>query len=509
MNALIPSKKYFYFTSPSSQGPQQTLGDEFQLNTGRIHFQNLNLSQPGSQLNPLDEDYIRITSCPAYRRLQDKTQLFPLEKNDYARTRLTHSSEVSSCARAIATAIVDGISSQNASVISPEDRQTLISAAGNCALLHDIGNPPFGHYGEQIIRDFFMGYWGSSEAYMTKSGEKIPLLSLLPINEEAYYDFVAFDGNAQALRVVTKLENFHGDHGLDLTFATLGGLVKYPYSSLVGWKEGKFGYFQSEKDVIDKLAENKVFKEGKRNPISMIMEAADDISMMVSDFEDGIKKDCITYNTILTYKSTRNDKEKMFKRDFVNLFDSHHWDTNNQNDVLIAASNLLYEAKTSLIKDCASLFCQENTLDQLVKGTYSVRYRNEDQHALVYGTSNFQIMEMVRRIIEASVFTNRQIVTPELEGHEILTFLLSLYVNALMHTDLSEGMPKKAKATDEKVLHLLSKDYFEVYHHSVESLKKTNQYDDKKEAYLRLRLAVDQVCGMTDTFARDLYCSLK
>jgi len=465
-----------------------------------------NQENDGLFIGSLYSDNLRITSCPAYRRLQDKTQLFPLEKNDYARTRLTHSCEVSSTARALASIICHGLRGRKY-IFSPAEADILSMSTVNCGLLHDIGNPPFGHYGEDIIRSYFVKNWETLTCSGRKKTEQHKLSSIFKNSSEEYFDFAAFDGNAQALRIVTKLENYNGDRGLNLTASVLGGIIKYPFDSVAGKKKKKFGFFKSESDVIDFLNTQSAFFENQRNPVALIMEAADDICMFVSDFQDGVKKGCISYDDIAGFKSKRNKLITEFRdKEFIKAYKKNTSNKMHGDITLFTITRLLNKLKNDLILECAGIFLFN--ADRIFNGE-SPLVSPEDgtltNKALLPLAHHYPIVEMEKILIKDHVYNDPLIVKPELKGNTILTYLLDAFVKALLSKKCSELDTLDAKQTNDKYLQMISKNYFRAYE---ESLPIDGSYDLQKDIYGRLRLAVDQVCGMTDSYAEDLYLSL-
>ena len=172
-----------------------------------------------------EKDYHRIIGSASFRRLQDKTQVFPLDKSDFIRTRLTHSLEVSSFAKSLGQNVSQKILQE---VKDPEflpeyqaDMCDILQCAG---LLHDIGNPPFGHFGEVVIRDWF-------KEHLSQLTFKGRMLSQI-LTAQMQQDFYQFEGNTQALRLVSKLHYLVDEHGMNLTIGLLGTIIKYPVSSL-------------------------------------------------------------------------------------------------------------------------------------------------------------------------------------------------------------------------------------------------------------------------------------
>ncbi|MBF2482408.1 dNTP triphosphohydrolase, partial [Listeria seeligeri] len=246
--------------------------------------------------NVFENDYQRIILSASFRRLQDKTQVFPLEKNDFIRTRLTHSLEVSTIAKSMGTMVGTQIVRDKIDpLFTVENIRELSDLLASAGLLHDIGNPPFGHFGETAIRQWF--------------AKELPLLTLdkISINtileEQMCGDFLNFEGNAQVLRVVTKLHQlFENSYGMNLTSATLNSFIKYPVSSLQidksHIKSKKMGYFYAEKDIFKKITEQTGTFDN-RHPVTFLLEAADDISYLIADLEDAVKKGIVSIDTVI------------------------------------------------------------------------------------------------------------------------------------------------------------------------------------------------------------------
>lgn len=239
--------------------------------------------------NPFVQDYDRIIFSSSFRRLAKKTQVHPLVRNDHIHNRLTHSLEVSCVGRSLALLAGQGLAErgQLPQGYSPEHLGQIIQAA---CLAHDIGNPPFGHAGEEAIRDWFKDT-GHTEHYFKE---------LRPAERA---DFEAFDGNAQGFRVVNTLENNKDSGGFRLTFPVLASLVKYPCSAheALGRSSGKFNYYTAEQEIFaDIFSTLGLMHDGRarRHPLSYLLEAADDICYRIIDMEDARELRIITYQDI-------------------------------------------------------------------------------------------------------------------------------------------------------------------------------------------------------------------
>ncbi|MCL6240537.1 deoxyguanosinetriphosphate triphosphohydrolase [Acinetobacter amyesii] len=244
--------------------------------------------------SPFHKDYDRIIFSQSFRQLNRKTQVHPLTQHDGIHTRLTHSLEVSCIGRSLGMLAAEKIKDELPMWISPADVGAIIQAA---CLAHDIGNPPFGHAGEYAIREWF------DDASHTN------FLQDLSPEEEA--DVRQFEGNAQGLRLLTKIDYHPNDGGMRLTYATLGAYLKYPWLSKTIASQGnkpasqraKFGCYQAEKDILQQIAEQLgLIQLGEyhycRHPLTYLLEAADDICYALIDLEDGIILNMLSYNEV-------------------------------------------------------------------------------------------------------------------------------------------------------------------------------------------------------------------
>ncbi|MGL5157810.1 MAG: deoxyguanosinetriphosphate triphosphohydrolase, partial [Acinetobacter junii] len=244
--------------------------------------------------SPFHKDYDRIIFSQSFRQLNRKTQVHPLTQHDGIHTRLTHSLEVSCIGRSLGMLAAEKIKDELPMWISPADVGAIIQAA---CLAHDIGNPPFGHAGEYAIREWFDD--ASHRDFLTK----------LTPEEEA--DVRQFEGNAQGLRLLSRIDYHPDDGGMRLTCATLGAYLKYPWLSKTIDQQGdtpshqraKFGCYQSEKEILKQLAEQLgLIKLGEyhycRHPLTYLLEAADDICYALIDLEDGIILNMLSYEEV-------------------------------------------------------------------------------------------------------------------------------------------------------------------------------------------------------------------
>ena len=242
------------------------------------------------------KDYHRIIQSASFRRLQDKTQVFPLDKSDFVRTRLTHSLEVSSFAKSLGHMILQNLMAHGRKDITSEVESNACSVLECAGLIHDIGNPPFGHFGEDYIREWFR----ANLPKIKFKGQEIDKL----LTPQMAGDFYHFEGNAQALRLLTKLHFLVDENGMNLNYTLLNTIIKYPVSSVEIDKDSgdirtkKMGYYYAEQDIFKEITKS-TGAVGCRHPLAFILEAADDIAYKTADIEYAAKKGFITYQQLL------------------------------------------------------------------------------------------------------------------------------------------------------------------------------------------------------------------
>lgn len=444
-----------------------------------------------------EKDYHRIIGSSSFRRLQDKTQVFALDKSDFIRTRLTHSLEVSSFAKSLGQNIARYlISSQADPSFTPEMMSDICDILQCAGLIHDIGNPPFGHFGEEAIRDWFL------QKLHTLTFQGRPVTEIL--TNQMVQDFYHFEGNAQALRQVTKLHFLVNENGMNLTCALLNTIIKYPVSSQqINPESGKItekkmGFFYAEQPLYDRIAEE-TGTLGMRHPLTFILEAADDIAYRTADIEDAFKKGCISYEKLreelvlagkgAKAKGMAMDAERL---DPVEMLD-HQYENGKKRGVtnprLYAVQNFLVRLQSSLI------FCATYGFTSHYRAIMAGEY----QHDLFFGTYGDWVIRALGDIAYRYAFISRPILQMEVSAWTILYFHLDRFVPAVIAYDTSEPL----NMMDRKLVSLISENYRQIYQFY------SRKTDDKAERlYLRLLLVTDFVSGMTDSYAKDLYQKL-
>ena len=436
-----------------------------------------------------EKDYHRIIGSASFRRLQDKTQVFPLDKSDFIRTRLTHSLEVSSYGKSlgqnIGEYILTYIKDPNFTWKDKEEICNILECAG---LIHDIGNPPFGHFGESVIRDWFK----RNLPIMKFKGETVENL----LTEQMREDFYHFEGNAQALRLVTKLHYLVDEHGMNLTYALLHTIVKYPVPSVGidkttgNIKDKKMGYYYADKDIFESIVKE-TGTDGKRHPLTFILEAADDIAYKTADIEDAYVKGFISYYQLK--EELRQLQESEPDNSFRPLDKLEHKYESGVNRGVsnpeeYAVKNWIVQVQGFLI-NCATYGFTSN-YNAIMEGTYG-----KDIFCGTYGEG---LMNLLGDMAYRRVFTTPSIYKMEVAESVIMDFLMDKFVKAVLYYDTDV----KLNDIDKRVVSFISENYKSAYH------KQAEGKDENEKLYLRLLLVTDYICGMTDGFAKSLYQEL-
>jgi len=438
-----------------------------------------------------EKDYHRIIGSSSFRRLQDKTQVFPLDKSDFIRTRLTHSLEVSSFAKSlgqnVGEKIIDLNLDKDFGFKQREDICNILQCAG---LIHDIGNPPFGHFGETAIQDWFK----INLPKYTFKGSKLDEY----LDEQMKQDFYNFEGNTQALRVVSKLHFLVDENGMNLTKALLATIIKYPGSSLeINKKSGdiktkKMGYLYAERDTFNDIQAS-VGTNGARHPLTFLLEAADDIAYKTADIEDSIKKGCISYDQLideLKAVDEYNEKESSYRKMVESLEKKYKRgiEIKHERPDIYAVQNWIVSIQGQMIFSASDSFI--NNYDEIMNGSY--------KHDLFYGVAEGLIMDVLGDIEYRYAFTSVPIYKLEVAADTIFNFLLDRFVESVIYYDTEEKM----SVLGTRMIALISEDYRRIYHLF------SKDKSEKEKLYLRLVLATDYICGMTDSFAKNLYQEL-
>ncbi len=428
-----------------------------------------------------ERDFDRAVFSTPVKRMQDKAQVFPMEPNDAIRTRLTHSLEVSSVARGLAT-LAAGWLLKNGELPPGMDR-SLEAIAATCGLIHDLGNPPFGHAGEDAIRSWFNG-----------AKPKALLQSLK--KEQLIQDFLLFEGNAQSLRLVATLQVLADHTGLNLTFGTLSALMKYVASSDRADKDAtnrgqkKPGYFASENEVVERVRDE-TGTEGARNPICFLVEAADDIVYLAADVEDGVKKGVMSWRELEKWL-----KEQSTPSVAQALQGMEHILKAGGSDVPIGLEDDIYASAFRTAAIGVMVAGASDTFQKRYEDIMSGRYEN----ALLRDSAAVDLEKVLRQIGQNHVYNTPGTLKLELMGRRVICDLMEVFWEG------AEAMPIAGAPTTStfagKSAALFSANYRRVFQYFAAEKK------DLPEVYHRFQLVTDYVCGMTDSFAKRLHADL-
>lgn len=463
------------------------------LSTKRSRGSTNKYSRNSDLRSEFEKDYHRIIGSASFRRLQDKTQVFPLDKSDFIRTRLTHSLEVSSFAKSLGQNIGENLLAYRRDPsFTPRMKEDICSILQCAGLIHDIGNPPFGHFGEVEIREWFE--------------RKLPVLKFrgVPISdvltEQMKQDLYHFEGNAQALRLVTKLHFLVDDSGMNLTYALLGTIIKYPVSSIEinkrsgDIKDKKMGYYYADREIFEDI-QRETGTNGKRHPLTFILEAADDIAYKTADIEDAFVKGFISYNRLL---EELRELQMLYRQDGPGAFypadkleeiyllgKERHVDNPEE----YAIKNWIVRVQGFLL-NCATYGFTSN---------YTAIMNGEYKHDLFYHTFAEKLMDLLGDFAFREVFTSDAIYRMEVSESAMIDFLMEKFVSAAIKYDDST---EKLGTIESRMIWFISDNYKNAYH------RQAKGKSEEEKLYLRLLLVTDYICGMTDSYAKRLYQEL-
>lgn len=399
-------------------------------------------------------DYDRLIFSNSFRRLSKKTQVHPLSKNDHVHNRLTHSLEVASVGRSLGLSAGQFFKKIN-DKLNPYDIAYIVQTA---CLAHDIGNPPFGHAGEEVIKEWF------------QKNKKEDFLKEL--NKKEILDFIHLDGNAQSFRIVSQLENNLFEGGMNLTFATLGTLVKYPYPSTQckKLKKSKFNYFQSEKDFFNILFNELNLKKGKkylRHPLSYLMEASDDICYGLLDLQDAFELRVITLDEMKNIFISLCGQKKT-----IDTYNSDKLTDINKVSKLVAISihNLAIHTMKTFEDNYEKLLTDEQPED-LIK-----LFTDEDIKTGI---------KLAKNLAKEKIFNEKRKIELELGAYNTIEILLNNFIRATYELYRKKDI-SKLSFRDKRTLELMETEVPKVE-------------DNLYNMYQRV---IDYIVGMTDNYAK-------
>lgn len=401
-------------------------------------------------------DYDRLIFSSPFRRLQNKTQVFPLPGSIFVHNRLTHSLEVASVGRSLANEVATRLLPK----YSGTDTARLLRHVGDivatACLAHDLGNPPFGHSGEKTISTYF------SE---NRGARLRPLLS-----EQQWADFTNFEGNANSFRLLTHKFCGRRDGGYAMTYSSLAATVKYPFSSLHAGEHGKFGFFASEEEIYRRIASHLGIisrPDGTfaRHPLCFLMEAADDICYQIMDIEDAHKLKILGTDEVKRlFLGYLGEEERDHSRRSMKRLDDPHEQIGYLRSKIIGR----------LVKACAEVFVAEE--EEILAGEF--------RGSLVDRTPLAEAYSECSRTAWAKIYCAESVVDVEIAGNRIISYLLETLIDAVMHPEKNFSRLMLSKVPEQYDVH-------------------------NPDIYTKLQGVLDHISGMTDVYALDLYRRLR
>lgn len=432
-------------------------------------------NESSDQRSAYQRDYDRIIFSSAFRRLQNKTQVFPLPGSVFVHNRLTHSLEVSSVARSMGNLVGQYIVKNYDLDDTAYDfySHSLADVLSSAALCHDIGNPAFGHSGEDAIASYFDRHATDLKSYFS---------------EEQWTDLIFFEGNANAIRILTQQQNGKSEGGLRLTYSTIASIAKYPCESIARDKSilhrKKFGFFQSEKETFRHIAEttNMVQESNqplifKRHPFVFLVEAADDICYNIIDVEDSHRLGIIDHdkckNLFLNLIASLNPEQ-------IEKTNSNLKNISDKNDRI---AYLRAKSINSLTQKCVEVY--QNNIDLILQGNFDYALLDIIKNETEKVTK--KVLSEIQRFSIANIYNHRSVVEIENAGYNVMSELLSQFIPPILK-EVDER-----KSYEKKALKLVPAQFM---------------YDDKVP-YERVLGILDYVSGMTDNYATELYRRIK
>jgi len=486
---------------------KQVINFKTKLNVSRPYDKNKSVIDDPKRIEyALESDRGRIINSASVRRLQQKTQVFPLERNSAVRSRLTHSMEVQQNGRYIVKTIFKKLGAQVEQLGLADLQPAVESLVEMACLMHDIGNPPFGHFGEVAISEWFSRHLPGFEVFNTAGHSALAQRMLSDLRQ--------FEGNAQAIRLTFSLQQ------MNLTYAQSASILKYTraayedkpeQSDSLHYLKKKPGYYLSEQTFVNQMNNQLAMLPGHRHPFSYVMEAADDIAYCLADLEDAVEKGILTLDELTrllkhTYELNGGSLNQANVLSFMgnhNSFNSilamaneaGHKDTiNNDHEYFVKLRiNLIHH----LVDHASHRFIDH--MEAVYKGDLN-------QALLEDGSVANLIIKTFKQVGYEHVFNHQEVQDLELQGHRIITGLLDIYerllsLPAAQFSQLAQG--KSAGMSYEALL--LNRIDSKI----IKAYVKSNAEKDEEvilwEFYYRCRLIQDHISAMTDHSALDEY----
>lgn len=483
-------------------------------------FNRKGVSLIGNELAIFESDRGRIINSAAIRRLQQKTQVFPLERNAAVRSRLTHSMEVQQVGRFISQQILKKLQKTNKTStygLTGLERQFESIVEMSC-LMHDVGNPSFGHFGEGAINQWFDDH---IQSLIKREDIQDDPKKLEPLVK----DICSFEGNAQALRIVHALQT------LNLTYTQLSGIIKYTRRAdqvkpekgdSKSYLKKKVGYYLSEQPIVQDIYDVLAINEGCRSPFSYVMEAADDISYCIADIEDAVEKGIMKFDELLD--RLKEEYSKLVASGEFAILDK---DANLMEELI--SHNLRHYNRTKIVSDFFVPFrvdlnsrSVQHASDQFIEHIEAVYHGNYNQALIEDGSSTHALLETLKSVAFKYVFCAKEVQRQELQGYRIISGLLDIYkpLLALDRNTFTKilNKAKKVPLYQSRLFNKLSSKHLAAYQLAMNDLagfrkcfdgtELASLSDNAWEFYFRCRLIQDYISGMTDQFAYDEYRDL-
>ena len=448
---------------------------------------------------PYRNDYDTIICSTLFRRLQDKAQVFPLDDDDYVRTRLTHSLEVSAIGKKLGECAFAKVKAAGLDPWFDEHLEKEFSDVLLCAgLIHDIGNPPFGHFGEFAIREWFQKHLGEMELNGT------PITEIL--SDWQLQDLYTFEGNAQSIRLLSKTPYLGTMNGFNLSYPVLGSIMKYPISSeklAIAKRENtaplykKIGYNYSERELFDTLNE-KTGMNGHRHPLSFLLEAADDIAYRTSDVEDSMVKKVLgitkIFEALELYHSEMDASDSKLSVEVASCIQKlkdlyqNEIEKKTRKPELAAVQRWNQFLQGQMIQDATDSFVRH----------YHALMNGEFYGDLFDDTCSGHVIMAISKLSEKWIYTSSLKIKTELYGRRVIDSLLGQFMPAAIKYDTDEKMT----FIECRIIDTVSDFYKSMYRTESEGKSEADKL------YLRILMITDFISGMTDNYAKRLYQEL-
>ena len=404
-------------------------------------------------------DYDRLIFSAPFRRLQNKTQVFPLPGSVFVHNRLTHSLEVASVGMSLGNDVARALAS-----VHPELKDTLFDEIGQivatACLAHDLGNPPFGHSGEKAIQTFFTEGPGSDLQRL--------------VSHEFWDDITHFEGNANAFRLLTHQFEGRRQGGFVMTYSTLASIVKYPYASSAASKKGKFGFFCSEKELYQRIADELgvfcISQPGEalryvRHPLVYLVEAADDICYEIMDLEDAYKLKILSYEEVSSLLLDFFDETT--KNYILRRIEDEGLTDDNEKVVYLRACVI-----GKLENECVKAFTDNE--ESILSGTF--------MGSLIDHISTLQAEAYQRcaKLSKQRIYRSKVVLDVELSGYKIMETLMQQMTEAIMHPERYYSQQLIGRVSSQYAI-------------------------NSPDLETRVMAVIDYISGMTDVYALDVY----